>query len=442
MARIGNHAIVIGASMAGLMAARTLGDFYEEVTVVERDALSGANGPRKGVPQGRHAHALLASGCRILEGMFPAFANDILVEGGLAADVGNDVTWRNFGCFLRDDRCGIEGFVISRPTLENAVRRRVAQMPNVQILSSTEAVAPEYDSSRGRVTGLRLRPARSNEESRTLDADLVVDASGRGSRSPVWLEGWGFSKPEDEAVGVEIGYMTRHYRRRPDQLPAKRAVVLAAAHPDWRAGVIVAQDGGRWVVTMGGYFGDRAPSDDQGFLAYARSLPGPEIYDVIKDAEPLDDPTPYHFPSSLRRRYERLARFPEGYLAFGDALCSFNPIYGQGMSVAAMEAVALRETLEKGPDALARRFFAAAAKVIDTPWQMAVGADLAHPKVEGPRPLPVRFINWYVRKLFQAGARDPIVAKRFIEVANLLRPPPALMNPSIAWRVWRAHAFA
>jgi 2-polyprenyl-6-methoxyphenol hydroxylase-like FAD-dependent oxidoreductase len=217
---------------------------------------------------------------------------------------------------------------------------------------------------------------------------------------------------------------------------------MAAAHPDWRAGVIVAQDGGRWVVTMGGYFGDRAPSDDQGFLAYARSLPGPEIYDVIKDAEPLDDPTPYHFPSSLRRRYERLARFPEGYLAFGDALCSFNPIYGQGMSVAAMEAVALRETLEKGPDALARRFFAAAAKVIDTPWQMAVGADLAHPKVEGPRPLPVRFINWYVRKLFQAGARDPIVAKRFIEVANLLRPPPALMNPSIAWRVWRAHAFA
>ena len=437
MMHTGKRAIVVGASIGGLMAARALSDHYEEVTIVERDALGDSREPRKGVPQGRHAHGLLARGSRTLEQLFPGFTDEILAEGARSSDIVNGCMWSNFGAVLKMATSDVRGFLVSRPTLENAVRRRVARLPNVRLRASTEAVEPEFDARRGRVTGLLMRPVGQSARGETLSADLIVDASGRGARSPAWLERMGYTKPVEEAVRVDIGYMTRVYKRKPEHLPGLEAVLVAACPPDWRVGVILAQDGDCWIVTLGGYFGDRVPDDPAGFLAFAGSLQRREIYDVIKDAEPLTDPTPYTFNASLRRRYERLARFPEGFLVFGDALCSFNPIYGQGMSVAAIEALALSQCLAQGEANLAGGFFAAAAKTIDVPWRMAVGADLAHPGVEGPRPIPVRFINWYISNLFRAGAYDPALATRFLEVSNLLRPPPSLFEPAIAWRVWR-----
>jgi 2-polyprenyl-6-methoxyphenol hydroxylase-like FAD-dependent oxidoreductase len=435
MERTGKQAAVIGASIAGLLAARALSEYFEKVTVIERDALPDGRDPRKGVPQGRHAHGLLARGSRTLEALFPGFDRNVVEDGGAIKDIAAECCWYNFGGYLKSSPSDVLGYLISRPTLENAVRRRVAQLPNVTIRPATDADGLEFDAGRGRVTGLRLRPAGGRDGGETLSADLVVDAGGRGSRAPAWLEELGYPRPEEEAVEVDIAYTTRYFRRLPEHAPGVEAIVMAAEPPDWLPGAMLSQDGGRWVVTLGGYLGQKAPTDLPGFIEFSRRMPKRDIYEVIRRAEPIGEATTYSFKASVRRRYERLARFPAGYLVFGDALCSFNPIYGQGMSVASIEALALRDCLAQSEKDLARRFFAAARRAVDVAWDMAVGADLAHPGVKGPRPAKVNFINWYVRKLFEAGHSDDRVAHAFLAVANMLEPPPTLFRPATIWRV-------
>ena len=220
--------------------------------------------------------------------------------------------------------------------------------------------------------------------------------------------------------------MTRLYRRRPEHLPGKQAIVMAACRPGWRFGVILAQEDERWIVTLGGYLGDRPPMEDAGYIEFARSLPKPEIFEVIKDAEPLTPLTPYQFNANLRRHYEELSCFPEGLLVFGEALCSFNPIYGQGMTVACARWHC-RSAWRAGRSVFARRFFQMARKLIDIPWQIAVGSDLENPTVAGKRTAQTRFVNWYLAKLFQAAQYDAELATRFLEVANMMKQPPSLM---------------
>ena len=438
MARLGEHAVVIGASMGGLLAARALADCYDRVTIIERDALPELRAPRKGVPQGRHAHGLLARGREVLDELFPGFSDELVAEGALHGDVVDDVLWYNYGCYLSNAPSGLMGLLASRPMIEDGVRRRLRGLANVRLREQSEVAALEFDRAQGRVVGLRVADRREGESrEETIGANLVVDASGRGSRSPAWLEALGYAKPREESVNVDIAYRTRQYRRRPDQIGGKTAVILGASSPQWRFGALLAQEDDRWIVTLGGYLGDEAPSDDRGFVEFAGSLPKPEIYEAIKDAEPLSPLVSYHFRASLRRRYEALSRFPEGFLVCGDALCSFNPIYGQGMTMACLEALALGECLSGGADGAARRFFRAASRLIDTPWGIAVGGDLQHPGVPGARPAQVRFVNWYVGKLYRAAQRDPDLAKTFLQVANLMRPPATLLRPQIALRVWK-----
>ena len=437
MGNLGQEAIVIGASMGGLLAARALSGHFDRVTVLDRDALPEGAQARKGVPQGRHPHGVLARGSRTLAELFPGFDDDVLAAGGKIGDIAETCLWYNFGVALKRAPSPIVGYLISRPALEACVRRRVAALPNVRIEAGTEVASLRFDAVNCRVTGVNARPAGGGATPAPRPANLVIDASGRGSRSPAWLEALGYCAPAEEKVEVGIAYMSREFRRRPQDAPGLDAMVIAACEPDWRLGVMLNREDNGWMVVLGGYFGDAAPADDAGYLAFARSLQRPDIYDVIKDAEPLSAPVRYQFPASQRRRSERLARFPDGYLVFGDSVCSFNPIYGQGMSVAAMEANALLACLDKGSAGLSRRFFKAMAKVVDVPWQLAVGADLAHPKVEGQRPAPVRFINWYVAKLYRAGEADSWLAERFLMVANLLRPPVSLFAPGVLWRVFR-----
>jgi 2-polyprenyl-6-methoxyphenol hydroxylase-like FAD-dependent oxidoreductase len=442
MAHLGKHAIVIGASMGGLLAARVLADQYDEVTLLERDTLPETHEPRKGVPQGRHAHGLLARGREVLDQFFPGLSEEMVAQGAVYGDLVDQVRWFNHGVYLRNAPSALQGLLISRPMLEDGVRRRLLQLSNVRLLEHSDALEPVFDRTLGRVTGVRVQLQPDSGGAETITADLVVDASGRGSHSPAWLDALGYAKPREEGVQVHIGYMTRLYRRRPEHLSGKRAIVMAACQPGWRFGVILAQEDDRWIVTLGGYQGDRPPIDEAGYIEFARSLPKPEIFEVIKDAEPLTSLTQYQFSANLRRHYEELSRFPEGLLVFGDALCSFNPIYGQGMTVACTEALALRECLTAGPHGIARRFFQAASKLIDIAWQMAVGSDLQNPAVAGKRTAQVRFINWYLAKLFQAAQHDAVLATRFLEVANLMKPPPSLMAPHIALRVWKGNRAA
>jgi hypothetical protein len=319
--------------------------------------------------------------------------------------------------------------------LEGHLRRRLLGLPNVRAIENCVVRGLVTDRARKSVTGVRIRVEGRLEE--TVNADLVVDASGRGSNSAAWLEALGYQAPINEKVEVGIGYMTRTYRRRPTDLDGKLGMVVAGNAPNWRNGVMLAQENDSWIVSAGGFLGDDAPDNDQGFLAYLATLPTMEIHDVVASAEPLSDFRRYRYDSSLRRRYEKLTCFPGNYLVFGDAICSFNPVYGQGMTVAAQEALTLQQCLRASPNDLARRFFKAAAKVVDIPWDIAVGNDLRHPQVMGARPPMLRFINWYIGRLHLAATRDSTLATAFLKAINLTITPPSLLSPAIAWRVWR-----
>ncbi len=424
------RAIVIGGSMSGLLAARVLADYYQDVVLLDRDAFPNPGENRRGVPQGQHAHALLSSGRQVLEKYFPGLKDELFSQGALKGDY-QKVRWFDNGVYhTRFD--GLEALLISRARLEAHVRQRLVALPNVGVNERHDV--DSLVVAGGRVNGVRVRPPTGGDE-QTLTADLVVDASGRGSQSPAWLEKMGFARPPEEAVRVGLGYTTRVYRRKPEHLQGDLAVICPSAPPAKRGGVALAMEGDRWMVTLFGMLGDHPPTDDRGFLEFARSLPAPDVYDAIAQAEPLTELIPFKFPQSTRRRYESIAKFPDGYLVFGDALCSFNPIYGQGMSSAALQGAELAQCLAAGDDGLAQRFFAAAARVIDAPWTMAVGGDLRYDDVEGRRTGMVKFVNWYIGKLHIAAAGDPAVALAFHRVANLLDPPPSLMQPAIAFRI-------
>lgn len=432
---VGQQAVVIGASMGGLLAARVLANHFEQVTLLERDSFPAMGENRKSVPQGRHAHAILAQGLQTLEGYFPGLTDRLVSLGADYGDVSDFARWYHEGDCHQSTVSGVNAINISRPRLEAEVRARVLALPNVQAVEECDVLGLLATPEKGRVTGVRLirRKAGSAEES--VKADLVVDTSGRGSRSPAWLEGLGYERPSEEAVKIGVTYTSCQYRRTPEHLPGINALIVAAS-PDYpRGGVLLSQEGNCWILTVAAYLGEQIPQDHAGFLAYVRGMATPALYNVVANAEPIGNPVQHKIPSNLRRRYERLNRFPEGYLVLGDALCSFNPIYAQGMSVAALEAATLDGCLAHGKARLAQRFFKQVGKIIEVPWGTAVGNDLRFPEVEGPRSPMTRFINWYLVKLHHAAHRDPVVSVAFLKVVNMVAPPPSVMQPGIAWRV-------
>jgi 2-polyprenyl-6-methoxyphenol hydroxylase-like FAD-dependent oxidoreductase len=416
---LGRRAIVLGASMAGLLAARMLQERFDEVWLLERDALPQDAAARKGTPQALHAHGLLARGREVLEQLFPGFTGALQAQGAMVGDVQANAPFvANGRRFAHGAACGQVGLACSRLAIEAEVRRRVLAMPGVTALTDVDVVQPMLDDAHGRVTGVRI-VQRSGGAQETLAADLVIDCTGRGSRTPAWLREWGYDAPEEERVTVGIGYATAYFERDPRHAPGIAAMIFCAGERQPLPGVLIAQepDGNgvpRWVVTMGGYAGDHPPTTLDGLRERARRMGDAAFERVLNEARPLGPVTRYSFPHSQRRRFERLARFPRRFLAMGDAIASFNPIYGQGMTVAACEALALDRALAGGLDGLHRRFFKAAAKVVDVPWQLAVGGDLAIPSVPGPRPAPVRFVNAYLARLFEAAPHDAKVAAAFM----------------------------
>jgi 2-polyprenyl-6-methoxyphenol hydroxylase-like FAD-dependent oxidoreductase len=430
------HAVVIGASITGLVTARVLSNRFQSVTIVERDAVPMTYESRPGVPQGRHGHGLLASGFDALKGLFPGIERDLLAAGARAGDVIGDVRWFQHGYYKAKFPSGFGGILLSRPLLEGVVRDRVRRLPNVRVLDKTHVRALVVDSHKERVNGLRIQ--QRGDEPSTLEAALVVDASGRSSKAPEWLRELGYDAPKTETVEVGIGYTTRTFRRRPQDLNGDVAAIIAP-HPSYqkRVGFILAMEHDRWIVSIGGWLGDHAPTDPEGFLEFARTLARPDIYEVIKDAEPLTDAVTYAFPSNQRRRYERLQRFPEALLVIGDAICSFNPVYGQGMSVAALEALALEQCLSgrSSLEGLWRSFFRSAARIIDTPWMIAAGSDFAFPGVTGSKPGGTDLVNWYLERVHRAASTNRIVCRTFFDVANMLKPATTLFHPAVVARV-------
>jgi 2-polyprenyl-6-methoxyphenol hydroxylase-like FAD-dependent oxidoreductase len=431
---VGDRAVVLGGSMAGLLAARVLAEHYAEVVVVDRDTLSGVTGPRRGVPQARHAHSLHGRGQQIVEELFPGMRAELVAAGAPTGDLGR-MRWHFDGSLMQPADSGVISVTADRPLLEAHVRARVAKLPAVRFLEEHDIAGIATTPDGARVTGAQVRRRTRGSAEETLQADLVVDASGRGSRTPAWVAALGYPRVEEELVRIDLTYTTRRFRLRRDPFRGDQSInpVATPAHP---RGAFFGRVGTECcILSLTGVLGDRPPTDPGGFLAYTRSLPVPEIYDAVRDAEPLDEAVSFRFPASQRRRYERMDRFPAGLLVVGDAACSFNPVYGQGMTVAALEAMALRHHLRRGEPPTPYDWHRDIAGLIDAPWDVAAGGDLAFPGVPAPRPLKVKLANAYMGRLQRAAIRDADLTAAFMRVAGLIDPPQALMRPRLLLRV-------
>ncbi|MGH4033370.1 NAD(P)/FAD-dependent oxidoreductase [Actinomycetota bacterium Odt1-20B] len=424
-----NRALVLGAGMAGLFAARVLSDAYDEVVVIERDGLPDGAAPRRRVPQGRHVHGLLARGHQVIEELFPGVTDQFVAAGAAHGDVTGDVRWILEGRPMRQPESGLRLVSASRPLLESVVRDRVRALPGVRFLEGTAVVEPVTADGDRRVVGALVADAHSEAAPYTLDADLVVDASGRGSRTPVWLTQWGYEAPEEETFKVGLGYTTRHYDIPADALGGNVSVHVVASPATPRGAVCARVDGGRTVVTAYGMNGDVPPTDEEGFLSFLNSLAAPDVYDAVRAGRPVDELVAYRFPANLRRRYERLDAFPEGLLVIGDAVCSFNPTYAQGMTVAAIEATVLADRLRRPGPPRAAEFFAALARDgVDTPWSMAVGNDAARLGLADPDAPEQRQAS----RVMAAAARHDEVAVAYARVVSLVDPAEVLAAPPVA----------
>ncbi|GEM32188.1 FAD-binding monooxygenase [Nocardia neocaledoniensis NBRC 108232] len=421
------HALVLGAGVAGLLAARVLAERFDRVTLVERDELDAKETVRRGVPQAWHLHGLLDRGRRIMEELYPGFTEEAVSDGATVAEVLVGTRWYVGGSRLAAGATGLTSLIATRSLLETVLRRRTLRTRGIELLTRTTAQGLVGDAER--VRAVRVTGPAGEQ---TLAADLIVDASGRGSRITQWLDEIGAEVPEEERLDVDLGYASRFFRHRPGQLGGQASVIVSTG-ADGRGGGAVRVEGDRWHVTLAGMLGDHPPTDDQGFRDYAASLSAPDIHTIVVGSDALGEPVPYRFRTAVRRRFDRQSAPPAGLVVLGDAQCAFNPLYAQGMTVAALQAAALRDSLDA--DDLPARFYATAADAVAVAWQLAAGSDLRHPGVEGRRTLRTRLTDVFVTRVQRVAHHDPRVARTFLRVAHLVDPPTALTAPGTLRRI-------
>ena len=434
------HAIVIGGSIAGLIAARALSDYFEHVTILERDEIEDRPVIHKSVPQGNHLHGLLNGGQRVLSALYPGFTGNLRDLGANRVTPGRDIAW-----YLPDGKAysatgslrepfdvGLEAHCASRGLIEYVIRRRTRQVAGIQIETGT--TVRELICREGRVHGVRC------DGDRSLEAELVVDATGRASRAPQWLAAAGFSKPRETTIGVDTAYSTANFRV-PEWYDGESLVFITGPAPIFtRRGYIIRIENGALLVSLIGRFGDYPPTDREGFLAFARELHSDLAWRIIKDGEQLSPIAHHRFPTSVQRHYEEVPSV-DRFIAIGDALCTFNPIHAQGMSAAARQANVLREVLSehlsqaRGTDGIAADFYSRATELNSTPWNLAAGFDFAFPQTRGQRPAGIEERARYFAVLDRLQTEDPEIRRLMTEVFHLVTPLSALLEEPLRSRV-------
>ncbi|MDJ1132398.1 hypothetical protein [Streptomyces iconiensis] len=473
------HAVVLGAGMAGLCAARAAAGHFEKVTVVERDRLPPDATARRGIPQGRHVHALLGTGAHALERLFPGLAGELVASGAVRSELLAEARYVLGDLPLARGDARVTSLQATRPLLEAGIRERVRALPGVTFLEGYDVLDPVIEGRA--VTGVRVQrragggqrtkpgaaesaagsgadphvgpggtepevepggtgpggePAGNEPE--VLPAALVVDAMGRAGRAAGWLAAGGYEAPPEERTDIDVGYATRFLMLTNGALGGDKTVLTGnfPAHPG-RGCALFLQEDKRWILTLAGMGGDHPPIDEEGFRAFARTALPAALYDVVRGAEVLGTPVFHRFPYSVRRRFERLESYPDGLVAAGDSVCSFNPVYGQGMSVAAREAEVLDTCLRGALPDLPRRYFAQIVKVVGPAWDLARSADLSVPGVGARRTLGTRIVSRYMQRLLTSAQRDPELAALYVRVIGLLDPPSRMLAPRVVRAVVR-----
>ncbi|MFF5125355.1 FAD-dependent oxidoreductase [Streptomyces syringium] len=432
-----SRAVVVGGGIAGLLTARVLADHVAHVVVVEQDRLPEGPEPRRGVPQSTHVHGLGVRGLRTIEGLLPGFTDELTGAGAPLLDLAWDLAMRNPHGWAAVFPSGL-GFVCAgRPLVEWTVRRMVRSAPNITFREGTRVTGLVGDATA--VTGVRVETrGHPDDAPAPLPADLVVDATGRGSAVDHWLKELGCTPPPQEVIDPHLGYASRLYRIPEDHRAPWRSCYIQGGPPGpLRSGVLAPLEGGRWIVTLSGSGADRPTTREEDFLPYARGLADPLIAEAIAHAEPLTGISGSHATSNRRRLIRPGARQPGNLLLTGDALCCFNPVYGQGMTAAALGAVLLGECLS-GPDGLpglSDRYHRRLSALTGTFWDMAATADNLLPGTDGTPPTrSQRLASRYMSRVQAAGTRDPRVHLVFLEVLHSLRPPTSLFAPRTALR--------
>lgn len=441
MHQLRKHAVVRGASMAGLLAVRVLSDFYASVTVVERDVLPDNVIQRRGVAHGRHLQMMLSGGSSRLADLFPGLFDELAAAGAHVMDgiddpslfylrVGEHVACRT-GRFTRSDDVVI--VLASRPLLETQVRRRVQAIGNVTFMDGHDVVEPVLDSF-GRVSAARVVDRESGAE-QVLAANLVVDATGRAARTPAFLEARGYKRPRERKYPVGLSYSSQFFRLPSGALTEKVAAVNDLVEKRQGAGVLAYEDGTA-ILTLIGVAGHKLPTDLPGVLDSATQLLPPQFSSALRAAEPLGAVTAQHYPVSVWRRYDKLDRLPQGLLVIGDAVCSFNPVYGQGMTSAVLQAVALRDSLAAADTGdFSRRYFRAAAKKLGPIWWANRFTDFNFTPTDDWRARPRQLLNRGMDRVWAALATDIVLAETFVRTLQLVDPPTVLLQPAMLRRL-------
>lgn len=435
--------MVLGAGIAGLVAARVLAEHYAEVVVVERDALPDGPEHRRFVPQSHHAHGLLGAGRRALVGLFPGLSADLAAEGALTPGSSDPAMGDRSlllvrgGTTIRIPSWWSAGFAASRVLVEHAVRRRVLALPNVEVRDRTAVVGLVADRARRQVTGVRTHDG-------DLGADLVVDACGRGTSLPEWLQQAGHRPPPTSVVHSDVRYVSVVTEPDPSFEPEWLAVLGGqAVSGSSVGGVVLRIEHGLLHISFGSVGrGLPTPAGVAALREFADRMTAPVVAEALRRSTPVGPVRAFRVRRNTRRHYDRLRELPRGVVALGDAACASNPIYGQGMSVAALSAVALGRVLaEEGAPrpGFERRVARAVAATSAEAWRLALGEDLRYGcRTEGVRtPWSTRLGEGYRDRLERAAAMDPEVAAAFNDVLNLHRPVASLGSPRIARRVLR-----
>src|SRR5215813_1611409 len=438
---LGKRAVVIGAGMSGLATAGALAQYFERVDILERDRLTATVGSRSGTPQDRHPHGLLAGGLCALDQIFPGFTSDLAAAGAVPVSFAREVQFErpDVGVLPKRD-FGISVLCATRPLIELVLRRRAEAVTNVALWPASRVTGIESAAGGDGVRGIRF--VNGSGRSETLDADLVVDASGRGAPTLTLLDALGWDRPQMTEIGVDISYTTVLVEIPPDATADWKFVLTLPdpPHVAWHA-VMVPTEDGRWIITIADRSATAWIETWDAFREASRSLITPTVYNALRYAQPPEGIRHYRFPVSTWKHFERLARLPRGVLPVADAFCRFNPIHGQGMSSAAKQARLLDDVLHRAvaePDAIAAvqaGFMAEVASVLETPWTMSTSADLAFPQTRGERPDNCAEGREFEAALFRAAVADPVVHRAMVEVAQLLQPHRRLREPDLVRRI-------